>query len=119
MRKNFTFFLFFSLIASSCFNLPSSTKENEAGEPAGAQNRAYQLGKLSLECTANDTERFNPRPTVTSRILALVWTAVFDAWSRYDQDAIPLYLTEVERRPVHEQTLANKEIAISYAAYRT
>lgn len=100
-------------------NLPASKKEAEVRGPAGEHHRAYQLGKLSLECTANDTEKFNPRPTVTSRILALIWTAVFDAWSRYDQKAIPLYLNNVERRPAEEHTLINKEIAITYAAYRT
>ena len=51
-------------------------------------------------------------------MLALIWTSVFDAWTRYDEKAIPLYLTNVERRPVAEHTLTNKEIAISYAAYR-
>ena len=71
-----------------------------------------------MECTANDTENFRPRPTVTSRILALIWTSVFDAWSRYDAKAKPFYLTSVERRPASEHTLKNKEIAISYAAYR-
>ena len=88
-------------------------------EPVGKYNRAYQLGKLTLECTANDTERFNPRPTVTSRILALTWTAIFDAWSRYDDHAMPFYIDSVERRPPAERTLENKEIAITYAAYRT
>ena len=73
---------------------------------------------MTLDLTANDTERFKPRPTVTSRILALVWTSIFDAWSRYDDKATPVYLTNVERQPVAERTLKNKEIAISYAAYR-
>jgi hypothetical protein len=89
-----------------------------SGEPAGADNLAYKWGKVSLELTANDTERFRPRPTVTSRFLGLIWTAVFDAWSRYDPDANPVYLKNVERRPVSEQSIKNKEIAISYAAYR-
>jgi len=88
-------------------------------QPIGENNLAYKWGKISLECTANDTENFRPRPTVTSRILALIWTSVFDAWSRYDASATPFYLTSVERRPASEQTLKNKEIAISYAAYRT
>ncbi|RMG71798.1 MAG: haloperoxidase, partial [Bacteroidetes bacterium] len=81
-------------------------------------NRAYRWGEISLTATANDTERFKPRPTITSRILGLIWTSVFDAWSRYDAQATPWYLTGVARRPAAEQTLANKEIAISYAAYR-
>lgn len=119
MRKLYTCLVFFSLVITSCSNLPSAKKEAELAEPTGVQNRAYKLGKLSLECTANDTEKFNPRPTVTSRILALIWTGVFDAWTRYDEKAIPLYLKNVERRPPSERTLTNKEIAISYAAYRT
>lgn len=80
---------------------------------------AYKWGEIAMAATANDTEWFKPRPTVTSRYLGLIWTAVFDAWSRYDEKAIPLYLTKIDRRPVKEHTLKNKEIAISYAAYRT
>lgn len=70
-------------------------------------------------CTSFDTDRFKPRPTVTSRFLGLIWTAAFDAWSRYDEAALPIYLDEVARRPVKEHSLSNKEIAISYALYRT
>jgi hypothetical protein len=91
----------------------------DSPEPRGTENMAYKWGKVSLECTANDTELFKPRPTVTSRFLGLIWTAVFDAWSRYDNSAEPLYLKNVERRPAGERTIANKEAAISYAAYRT
>lgn len=86
-------------------------------EPKGAQNYAYKWAHLAIEAQANDTEKFKPRPTVTSRYLALISVAVFDAWSRYDEKAIPVYLTGVERRPAEEQTLKNKETAISYAAY--
>ncbi|MGZ8549664.1 MAG: vanadium-dependent haloperoxidase [Chitinophagaceae bacterium] len=95
--------------------------ENEKinSEPTGAGNMAYKWGKVALEATANDTEKFRPRPTVTSRMLGLIWTAVFDAWSRYDDRARPVYLHDVERVPEQERTLKNKEAAISYAAYRT
>ena len=87
-------------------------------EKTGEANVAYKWGKISLECTARDTENFRPRPTVTSRMLGLVWISIFDAWSRYDETATPLYLTDVERRPAAERTLQNKEAAVSYAAYR-
>ena len=93
--------------------------EKSIEEPKGKDNLAYKWGKVALEATANNTELFRPRPTVTSRFLALIWTAVFDAWSKYDSKAIPVYLKNVERRPQKEHTLKNKEIAISYAAYRT
>ena len=102
----------------SCGDRPEKAAM-EAAEPTGTENRAYQWGAMALEATALDTERFTPRPTVTSRYLGLIFTAVFDAWSRYDATAIPVYLQGVTRRPEGEHTLSNKEIAISYAAYRT
>lgn len=87
-------------------------------EPTGADNVAYIWGNMAIQATAYDTDRFKPRPTITSRYLGLIQVAVFDAWSRYDDKAIPVYLEGVERRPEEERTLKNKEIAISYAAYR-
>ena len=107
------------LVSQACSNANRSSSENKIAEPSGVNNLAYKWGKISLECTANDTERFNPRPTVTSRMLALIWISVFDAWSRFDETGSPLYLTSVTRRPSAEQTLRNKEVAISYAAYRS
>lgn len=103
----------FLLILSSCSN---NTKEN-LEEPRGSDNIAYKWGEIALIATANDTEIFKPRPTITSRFLGLIFTATFDAWSRYDEKAIPVYLN-VERAPQNERTLENKEKAISYAAYR-
>jgi hypothetical protein len=88
-------------------------------EPKGADNIAYQWGKIALQATANNTEKFKPRPTITSRYLGLTSIAIFDAWSRYDEKVIPVYLLNLLRRPKEEQLLKNKEIAISYAAYRT
>lgn len=77
-------------------------------------NRAYAIGEIALEATARDTERNSPRPTITSRYLGLIFTAVFDAWSRYDDTAEPVYLTEIERQEVSARTEENKAIAISY-----
>lgn len=88
-------------------------------EPLAPENVAYKWGKMALDATANDTERFTPRPTITSRYLGLIFTAVYDAWTRYDSIASPMYLEGVDRRPPEDRTLENKEIAISYAAYRT
>lgn len=86
-------------------------------EPQGKDNLAYRWGKMVLKATANDTERFNPRPTITSRYLGLIFTAIFDAWSRYDENANPVFLQNAGRRPAEEHALKNKEIAISYAAF--
>ncbi len=88
------------------------------GEPKGVDNVAYQWAFMALEGTANDTDKFKPRPTITSRFLGLIFTSMFDAWTRFDDKANPLYLNDVVRRPENERTLKNKEIAVSYAAYR-
>lgn len=108
-------------LAIGCKNEKNQHNERNflsPGQPKGAANIAYKWGKMALEATANDTERFTPRPTVTSRYLGLIFVAVFDAWSRYDKKAIPVYLNTVARRPESEHTVKNKEIAISYAAFR-
>ena len=112
-------------IRNSCFYILIFTlfslagKAQEVKESTGKNNIAYKWGEVALTATANDTEKFKPRPTVTSRILGLIWTAVFDAWSRYDAKATPLFLAGVNRRPLSEHNLKNKETAISYAAYNT
>ncbi|MGV6861426.1 MAG: vanadium-dependent haloperoxidase [Putridiphycobacter sp.] len=92
-------------------------KNTQKEEPRGVDNVAFKWGKMALTATANDTERFKPRPTVTSRYLGLIFVSIFDAWSMYDEKATPVYAVDVEKRPVDEHTLANKEKAISYAAY--
>ncbi len=91
--------------------------EKETKEPRGKDNVAYQWGYLALEGTAHDTDRFKPRPTITSRYLALIFTSMYDAWTRFDEKASPVFLTGVDRRPKNERNLKNKEIAVSYAAY--
>ena len=113
MVKWFNIFLLF-FIVSGC-----TGKDDSNNEPVGAANLVYKWGDLAMSVTADDTEKFAPRPTVTSRFLGLIWTAVFDAWSRYDEVANPVFLKNVDRRPESERTLKNKEVAISYAAYRT
>ena len=106
------------LLAIGCKQNNQHNASTNASEPKGENNIAYKWGEMALTATANDTKRFQPRPTVTSRYLGLIFIAVFDAWSRYDEKAIPVYLNDVDRRPVNEHTLKNKEIAISYAAFR-
>ena len=110
----------------SCQSTPENVDEIEAvenistiEERKGSENVAYIWGYAALQGTAMDTERFKPRPTVTSRYLGLIFTAIFDAWTRYDETAIPVYSTNIQRRPIAEHTIENKEKAISYAAYVT
>ena len=120
MKKTILLFIT-SLILFGC-KQNQNQKEHQSSietvEPKGVENIAYKWGYIALTAQANDTEKFKPRPTVTSRYLGLIFVSVFDAWSMYDEKAVPVYLEGVDRRPSKEQTLKNKEIAISYAAFR-
>jgi hypothetical protein len=57
-------------------------------------------------------------PPITARALAIVHTAVYDAWTPYTEGAKPTASAPL-RRPESERTLDNKSKATSYAAYRT
>jgi hypothetical protein len=57
-------------------------------------------------------------PTINARALAVVHTAIYDAWAAYDATAVGTRLGGSLRRPAAERTLAYKSMAISYAAYR-
>src|SRR5437867_1284772 len=55
---------------------------------------------------------------MVSRSLAIIHTCMYDAWAAYDDKGVGTQLNSALRRPLKERTLANKEKAISYAAYR-
>ncbi|HEV2824144.1 MAG TPA: phosphoesterase, partial [Actinomycetota bacterium] len=57
-------------------------------------------------------------PTINARALAIVHTAMFDAWAAYDAKAVGTRLGGSLRRPAAERTDAYKSQAVSYAAYR-
>jgi len=57
-------------------------------------------------------------PPMVARALAIVATCQFDAWAAYDRKAVGTMLGGSLRRPPPERTLANKEEAISFGAYR-
>jgi hypothetical protein len=59
-----------------------------------------------------------PGPTVVARDLAIVHTAMYDAWAAYDATAVGTRLGGSLRRPSSEWTANYKSKAISYAAYR-
>lgn len=80
---------------------------------------AYRWLDILLAASGRDAVRFNPRPTVLSRTMAIVLTSMYDAWAAYDDVAVGTRLGGRLRRPPEERTQANKEKAIAYAAYRT
>lgn len=57
-------------------------------------------------------------PPMAARALAIVHTCMHDAWAAYDEKAVGTQLRGALRRPASERTQANKERAVSYAAYR-
>jgi hypothetical protein len=59
-----------------------------------------------------------PGPPIVARALAIVHTAMYDAWAAYDPVAVGTQLGGALRRPAAERTPAHKEQAISFAAYR-
>ncbi len=68
-----------------------------------------------------NTIRRNPKstgPTVTARAIGILHTATYDAWAAYDPVAVGTRLLGGLRQPGTERTPANKDKAISYAAYR-
>ena len=56
-------------------------------------------------------------PTVAARALAVVHTAIYDAWAAYDPVAVGTRLGGTLRQPEAERTTDNKNKAVSVAAY--
>jgi hypothetical protein len=58
-------------------------------------------------------------PTLAGRALAMVHTAMYDAWTSYTQGGFVSTTTAGRlKRPEAEHTRPNREIAFSFAAYR-
>src|SRR5688572_3463059 len=80
---------------------------------AATDNIVLQWNEATLE--AIRATRLGP--PMVARALAIVHTSMYDAWAAYDQVAVGTRLGGTLRRPLAEHTLANKDKAISYAAY--
>jgi hypothetical protein len=85
-----------------------------AGATTGEVNVTVRWDSAALQ-GIRDTKLGAP---VVARALAILHTCIYDAWAAYDDRAVGTQLGEALRRPVSERTLADKERAISYAAYR-
>lgn len=106
-----------ALFALNCGDSPPDSKLEKP--QLYSESLAYHWASIALECTARDTDLHGPRPTITSRSLALTFTAVYDAWTRFDDRAIPVYLDKVMRWDGDLPMAQARNIAISYAAART
>jgi hypothetical protein len=94
----------------------SSVKQPANNQPASSV--AYRWLDIALEATAREVDLHGARPTILSRTLAIVTTAMYDAWAAYDDVAVSTRPHEDWRRPAAERTDANREKAVAYAAYR-
>jgi PAP2 superfamily len=72
---------------------------------------------LSLEIGTN-TPALQLGPPAVARLVAMVYSAAFQAWAPYSDTATPLLPGGPARRPAVQRTIANKNVAISYAIYR-
>src|SRR5437763_8241587 len=57
-------------------------------------------------------------PPMVARALAVVHTCIYDAWAAYDKRALGTQLGGSLRQRTSHRTKANKNKAISFAAYR-
>lgn len=79
-----------------------------------SDNVALRWNNAALAAIRNT----RPGPTVTARALAILHTAMYDAWSAYDPTAVGTRLGFDLSRPVTEYSESNKITAVSIAAYR-
>ncbi len=79
---------------------------------------ASNAAELWQHVAVRSARHSNLAPPMVSRALAVLHTCTYGAWAAYDDKAVGTQLGGALRRPPDERTEANKERAISYAAYR-
>src|SRR5258708_12979492 len=77
-------------------------------------NVVLQWSNMCLQAI-RDTK---PGPPMVARAIAIVHTCIYDAWAAYDSVAVGTRSGGSLRRPAADHTLANKQHAITYAAYQ-
>jgi hypothetical protein len=98
-------------------DLPGPRWPVDGYPPSNSDNVVLKWNEELLQ-----TIRANPAttgPTITSRAIGVLHTAIFDAWAAYNSTAVGVHTGSSLRRLEAEHTLANKQKAISFAAYTT
>ena len=111
----------FAIAAFAALTIVAASAANAAivDEPAPENaSAAYRWLDVALDATGREVLKVGARPTIISRQLAIVQTAVYDAWAAYDDKAVGTRYGGALRRPPNERTQENKETAIAYAAFR-
>jgi hypothetical protein len=93
---------------------PPSAHPLTSFPPSDNDNVVLQWNNEALECI----RALRTAPPVNARALFIIHSAAYDAWAAYDARARGTRLGGTLRRPTAERTTANKNQAISHAAYR-
>jgi hypothetical protein len=101
------------LVLSMTLGLVATVGPPQPAQATSGDNVVLKWNEVTLQAI-RDTR---PLPTVAARALAMVHTAIYDAWASYDPVAVGTRLLGGLRQPSGERTQANKEKAISFAAY--
>ena len=100
------------LITALAFGSVAAVNQRPAGAAAG-DSVVLTWNQQVLDTIV----RTKLSPTVAARALAVVHTAVYDAWAAYDPVAVGTRPDGPVRQPATERTLDNKNKAVSFAAY--
>ena len=101
------------LVLILALGLVATVGRPEPARAADGDNLVLVWNDQTLEAIG----KLPPAPTVAARALAMVHTAIYDAWAAYDPLAVGTRLGAKLRQPQAERTQANKDKAVSFAAY--
>ena len=98
---------------------PASVVVGCGGGGSSPSSTTKSVVRLWTNQTHTAVVALKPYPPAAARAHAIVSTSMFDAWAAYDSTAVGTQLGASLRRPLAERTLANKQKAVSFAAYRS
>lgn len=93
---------------------PGSTAGTPTPSPEPVRSKAVVAWNRAALAAIRATRQ---GPPMAARALAVVHTAMYDAWAAYEPLALSTRTGASLRRPAVEHTIANKTRAFSYAAY--
>jgi len=98
--------------------VPGGTALAAEGGAAGQRTRTPTLVVHWNNIALVAIRATGPGPTVEARHLAVLHTAIYDAWAAYDETALGTRLGAALRQPPSRRSPRNRDEAISFAAYR-
>ncbi|MGH9442141.1 MAG: vanadium-dependent haloperoxidase [Thermoanaerobaculia bacterium] len=104
-----------TVLAATVLALPPAASAATDFGPQPGDNAVLKWNQALLQAIRET----KPGPTIVARSIAVLHTAIFDAWAAYDDHAVPTRPHRDWRRPEAERTDANRAVALSFAAYRT